>query len=268
MKKLLFVVTFSLLLSYCNGQFFNENDFAEMPPPAISSPEWYKLNNPNKEISVALIDGKIQFSKFIYTSSIKYNVPGGKLLAVDMGEFGGGLYYQSNDSSKKMFYINGIPGGLKNDPFRSGLWIPEDNPVSKLIQNHLLLKNGNVKFIFSYRDTTYFLEGFSHMSFNYGALYKIGLSNDSFFVAKVIDFKDAPMAMTVFHDTILIATYKGFNIVKGYDKELVFEKLFWSGLYPNSLVAIDEKSIYVGIRGGYVKINLPKKEFHFYKYIK
>ncbi|QZK91723.1 hypothetical protein K5V07_14905 [Flavobacterium sp. CHNK8] len=84
----------------------------------------------------------------------------------------------------------------------------------------------------------------------------------------LLDFGDAPQAFTIYKDKFLVATYGSFFTIQNFKKELVFKKIFWNGLYPNSIAVADDKNVFVGIRSGIVKIDLKEKSFKFYKYTK
>ena len=65
-----------------------------------------------------------------------------------------------------------------------------------------------------------------------------------------------------------MATIENFFRIKNFKKELVFEKEFWTGLSPYSIVVKDMKNVLLGIRGGIVKLDLTNKKFEFYKFNK
>src|SRR5947199_250824 len=76
---------------------------------------------------------------------------------------------------------------------------------------------------------------------------------------KVLDFEDAPEAFAIFEEKFLIVTHANFYIVKDFQKELIFKDAFWDTLYPNSIAAFNNANIFVGIRGGIVKIDLTNR---------
>ena len=72
--------------------------------------------------------------------------------------------------------------------------------------------------------------------------------------------------MSIHRDFIYLATNKGFYMIdKTLNKETIFDNLFWYGLYPTSVVVLDEQNVFVTIRGGYVKINPQEKKLKLYK---
>src|SRR6186997_2386997 len=107
------ILLLSLLLSgssLCYGQEYSLKDFEECEIPKINSKEWFALNHlTDKEFVFSLDSGKIQISKYKYLPYTQYDMKCGKLIGVNMGEFGGGLYYKPTDSTKE-FFVNGENG--------------------------------------------------------------------------------------------------------------------------------------------------------------
>ena len=208
--------------------------FVETSPPLTNSPEWRKLNYSNNEYEVKIVSKQLEV-KIINQDYIKDNcelkISGGTLIGIDHGEWGGTLKFEPSDTSKD--FIN--------------------------------IKNGNIKFIFTLQEKIYFLEGLSHLSIREGSLYEITQINDSFSFKKLIDFGDAPEAFAILNNRLLVATFENFYSVKDNKKELIFKNTFWSSLYPNSIAAFNDRNVFVGIRGGIVKLDLVNKTLKFYK---
>lgn len=213
-------------------------DFVETTPPKYGSPDWYFLNYSNNEFSVTTNNGQIAINKVKKVrhkgDKCELKLPNGTLTGIDRGEWGGSLTFNSTDSTM--------------------------NPVE--------IKSGNIKFIFTFKDKIYFIEGLAHLSMSEGVLYEFDTVNDSFTYKKLLDFEDAPEAFAIYSDKFLIATHENFYVVKDFKKELVFKGAFWSGLYPNSIAVIDDKNVFLGIRSGIVKLDLTTKTMKFYKYDK
>ena len=106
------------------------------------------------------------------------------------------------------------------------------------------------------------------MGINEGALYELHISDNNFTFEKLLDFDDAPEAFEIYGDRFLIATHGNFYVVKDFKKELIVKDAFWKSLYPNSIAVLDDKNIFLGIRGGVVKLDLTTKTFKFYKNVK
>ena len=73
------------------------------------------------------------------------------------------------------------------------------------------------------------------------------------------------MAFAIYKDKFLIATFENFYIVQDFKKEIVFEKMFWRGLAPNSIAVLDDKNVFIGITSGIIKLDLTEKILKFYK---
>ena len=257
-----------LLFSFClcHSQNYSLSDFEECEIPEKNSKEWFVFNRSiDKEFVFSLDSGKLQISKSKYIPYTEYDILTGKLIGINMGEWGGGLYYKASDSTKT-FFVNGENGKDIHPNFFGGLMVPERNPVSKIVKGCKLLQSGNVQFIFTFNDSIYFLGGLDHMGSNFGSLFTLNCSIDSFFISKTLNLDDAPSAMSIHRDFIYLATSKGFYIIdKILNKRTIFDNLFWNGLYPTSVVVLDEQNIFVTIRGGYVKINPQEKKLKLYK---
>jgi len=240
MKRFIFlkiILTFYLLITLSSCDKSNDlipRDFIETIPPKHGSKETYALNIVNQKFKVEILGKKLVISKPEEESDCVLNIQNGKLIGVDNGEWGGTLTFVPNDTTKSIIEI----------------------------------KKGNIKFIFTFKDKIYFIEGLAHMSLSEGAIYQLDYINNIFLYNKLIDFEDAPEAYTIFNDKLLIAGYQSFYVVKDFKKELIFKDAFWSGLMPNSIAVLDEKNVFLGTKGGVVKINLKTKTFKFYKYEK
>ncbi len=261
----LFLITFQFSISLCFSQGYSLNDFEECKIPEMYSKEWLDFDqSTDKEFIFSLDSGKIQVSKYNYVSHSDYNVPGGKLVGVNEGEWGGGLYYRQRDSTKIIF-VNGIKTEDIHPGWFGGLDVPERNPITKVVKDCKLLQSGNVQFIFRFKDSIYFLGGLAH-GLNFGSLFTIRCNADSFFITKALDLGDAPAAMCIHGEFIYLAGSKGFYMIdKNLHIQTILDNSFWYGLYPTSVIVLDEQNVFVTIRGGYVKINPENKKIALYK---
>lgn len=205
--------------------------FVETTPPKVGSPEWFPLNYSKNEFGVKNKNGGLEIKKVKENDRCDFQLPQGMLTAIDHGEFGGELTYYPSKTAKKSVRIKG----------------------------------GNIKFIFEYKNKIYFIDGIAHGTYSGGALYELDTTEGNFKYLKVLEFEDAPEAFTIYNDKFLVATHESFYIVKDFKKELIFKETFWNSLYPNSIAAFDDANIFIGMRSGIVKIDLPKKSFTFYK---
>jgi hypothetical protein len=252
----------------CYGQTYSQNDFEEIPVPKDRSDEWYKLDtSKDKAFAVSIFKGKLLIHDTTYAPDMIYNLSGGKLLALDIGEWGGELLYKPNDSTKKYYFVNGKSDSISNKYLMIKRFILKSNSVNANFKGkQLLIKYGNAHSIFSYKGDLFFTQGLDHMGTDYGALFKLSMKDDSFTFTKILDFDDAPHAVTIYKDLIFLATFRQFYFIDNWKKSLVFDNLFWYGMNPNSIAVIDEEHIYVGMHNGYAKINLTKKELTFFRH--
>ncbi|MEO8820097.1 MAG: hypothetical protein ABI374_04585 [Ginsengibacter sp.] len=266
MKQLFFLLTL-FNVGFCYGQNYSLNDFEESPIPKSGSQEWHSLNNAtDREFTFSFDSGLLKISKAVYSSHVEYILKNGKLIGVDMGEFGGGLYYKPNDTLQNRIFVNEVDGKNIQPRWFGGLMVPRSNRIQEVLKNSFLLQSGNIKFIFSFNDSVYSMGGLAHMRFKGGYIFKIRNKGDSFYISHILNLDDAPAAMSIHDDHIYVATSGGFFILdKKLNKKVIFNTIFWEGLYPTSVVVIDDKNIYVTFRGGYAKINSLNKEIHFYK---
>jgi hypothetical protein len=232
MGQLIKILTLIVLATGTScSQDYKLTDFVETKMPKGGSDEWFELNHSRNEFKVSVDKEVVKISKVGQGSNAFLEIDGGQLIGTDRGEWGGMIEF--------------LPKGTKEKK---------------------LIKEGNVNFIFSYKNQIYFMEGLAHLSINEGAMYRLDINKGMFSYEKVIEFEDAPEAIAVVGDSIFIASHKSFFLVNNLNKELVFKDLFWSGLYPNSIAIIDNKNIYVGHRGGFTKLDIDKKEIHFFKF--
>lgn len=243
MRKIIIARIVSLLImtlltfhnSFC--QTFKIEEFVHVNPPKVGSLAWHSLNQSNYEFSVSKEKGKLVITKPEYgtkTHITEFELLSGKLIGTDGGEWGGELYFMPEDSTKGKVHI----------------------------------KEGNIKFIFKFNDSIYFIEGLAHLSYNEGALYRLDFQKDTFMYSKIIDFEDAPEAFTIYKNKILIASHQNFFMIHDFRKEIIFKDTFWTSLYPNSIAALNDKQVYVGIRSGFIHLDLTKRIMRFYKYRK
>lgn len=259
MSKTITYLFFSLLLiSKSFGQSLTKEDFIEIEPPAKGTSEWVKLNhNTEKPIKVLIDRGilKLELTKETYGDT-HCQLPNGFLLSKNGGEFGGGLFYKPNDKTIKQIIVNGEIINKRVRPNYNNL-ISESIKETEKELEYFSLPGGNINSFFKFKDTLYFTNGLAHMGFNHGALTKLNIfQKDEFSIVKVLDLEGAPMSETIINDTIIFVTHDGLLVVKEFQKIINLKKQFWSSLYPNSVAYLDEKNLYIGMRGCYAKIDL------------
>ncbi|GAB3909229.1 hypothetical protein [Mucilaginibacter boryungensis] len=271
MKKSVFSLL--ILVAWLCGKGYSQTipleSFKEVTLPVSGSKEIYALNNkPGQEFAVTLVKGKLMITKATYSPVFEYPLPEGRLLGVNQGEWGGGLYYKLNDTTIKDIYVNGDArkANTPGDPFRGGLMIPERNPITKLIKGTFLIKTGNIQKVFNYKDSLYTLEGLAHMGLSFGSISKLDIKGNKITGSLRLKFDDAPFGFAIYKDDIYMATLNRFYVIHNWREELILDHLFWSYLYPNSVAVKDAKHIYVGMRAGYAMIDAENKTVVFYQY--
>ncbi len=229
--RFLFAFLFCLTNLFGFGQNIPLSDFTETNLLESAKDNYYGLNSA-KGFCVNNKDGKLTITKATRSSHSELLLPSGKLMGYNGGEWGGHLIFKSFDTTKKEIEIEQL----------------------------------NVKFIFSFENKIFVISGLAHMRRSYGTLYQLDTLNDSFKIIHLISFEDSPEAYSLYKDTLLIASHKNFYIVHDFKKQIIIEGAMWDNLYPNSVAAFDDKHIYIGIRGGYVKLDLTTRKLTFYKY--
>ncbi len=234
MKNVFMYIILALLFttpSYAQRSIKVPSRFVETRPPATPSKAWHRLNASNKEFRVRNLEGALEIKHARPMNWTHLSISGGILKGVNYGEFGGSLTFTPDDNSQQ--------------------------PVE--------IKTGNVLFIFTLHNKIYFIEGLTHMSINRGALYELSRDGAHFTYKQLLDFDDAPEALAIYKDQLLIAGYSSFYIVNNFKNETIFKQTFWAGLYPNSIAAFDDENVFIGMRGGIVKLDLIKRAMVFYK---
>lgn len=228
----LFVLLFWSRILSSIAQTYALASFRETPPPPIGSAAWSKLNYA-PDYAVKNVAGVLVIEKSSPGNSCMLRTPDGTFLGRDQGEWGGQLLFQ---------------------------------PPTKRFKP-VLIKEGNVRFLFQANGQTYFLEGLAHMNLNTGALYQITGKAPAFTWVKLVDFEDAPQAFAVVGSDVYIAQSEGFAILRNLRKEVILEDTFWGGLYPNSVAVFNNDEVYIGMRGGYVRLNTKTKAIQFFQYM-
>ena len=232
LRSLPLLLTSTVILCSFGIQDVSPSDFVLSEIPVVGSDEWSQLNRSDDEFNVTMANGQLRISEFRDTRTTEFQLPHGKLVGTDRGEWGGQLLFRPADQSGKSF----------------------------------VLANGNIKSIFSLNDTIYYLEGLAHLSLDHGSLNKIDTTGGEFKLTKVMDLGDSPLASTVTHDTLMIASHNRFYLINHYHMEVLVDSAFWYALYPNSICERSANAVFIGMRGGYAELNSVNKGLKFYKY--
>lgn len=266
-KTITYSLFLLLLFSKSFGQSLTQENFVEIDPPIPGTPEWYKLNSKYEKPIKVFIDNdtlKIGLTKETYGDT-KYQLSNGLLLSKNGGEFGGGLFYKPFDKKIKRIFINGELNREQVMPTNIDLFSPPIKDTKNEF-GYFRLSGGNINSFFKFKDTVYFTNGLAHMGINVGTLTKlIDLEKNKFILSKALDLEGAPMAETIVNDTIIFITFDGLLVVKELKKVINLKKQFWASLYPNSVAYLDDKNLYIGMRGCYAKIDLTNNTIKCFK---
>ena len=234
-RSIITSVAILLSLSSCaQKEIIIPNGFVQTEIPKYDSKEWHNANHSSNEFNVVYNNGKLEvtrlpeYGKF---DSCKLELTDGLLIGSDRGEWGGELLF-IGDKYKK---------------------------IQRIVE-------GNIKYLFKFQDKIYIIDGLTHMGYNHGDIYELIKKDTTFTYKKVLDFNDAPEAFTIYKNQLLIATYENFYLIKDFKKQLLFKDTFWGSLFPNSIAAIDDRNIFLGIRSGIVKLDLIDKKMFYYKW--
>lgn len=212
------------------------------------------LNHSNEDYTVYLKDSMVLYNKneiirakgeplpfkikvnkknkyYFAGTQVNQKIDNGWLVGYDRGEWGGFLYWFSNDGSE-----------------------------------HVLITEGNIKDIFIIGGQIYVIEGLAHLTMSKGQIFKIKNTGSSFKVEKFVDLAYAPeSAVVIPNDEILIVTSNDLiKVTKEGHIETLIENGFWKDyLYPNSIL-LNDNTIYIGMRAGIFKCylhNFDKQEW-------
>jgi hypothetical protein len=268
-KLLLFsVACFTTIIFKVSAQSVSLTDFEETEIPAPYTTAWYPLNSAKNNFKVSLINGKLSVAKIRRVDQTEYDLKDGKLFPIDNGEFGGALYYRPTDTTIKQIYVN---GQLQAKIVPSGKWLPGllmeyKEAKHKALNGAIYLARGNFQQVFGYNGGDYIASGTTHMRLFSGNFSKITKDENGFTITSVLDLEDCPMAFDFYKNSMYLATYSTFRVIKNWKDRTIKQDLFWETLNPNSVAVKDPKTIYIGFRGGYVRLNSNTGEIKFYKY--
>jgi hypothetical protein len=261
--KILLIIFCSLIAINVSGQTFTLDKFIEIPyPKSVARND--SIRSIANDFSVTIVQGKLQVSNYRYVK-FKYEdiFPTGKLIPVGFGELGGAIYYRPNDATQKTFNIDGRLDSVRDVPFNKfelGLFAADPGKYKGSVK----ILSDVVSSVFKYKDSLYMVGR---------SMYSVDLKKNTFTTKRVLSFKDEGgfpdniLAAAPLGKEMLVATSYDFYIVdSSWKKKLIFDRLGWRGLYLNSIAVLDEHHIYLGMRGGFAKIDLTTKQIVYYKY--
>ncbi|GHU43406.1 hypothetical protein AGMMS50289_09750 [Betaproteobacteria bacterium] len=246
MQRILFVVlSLFCLNSHAQTTRTVPEDFVEIAP--LFSGHASDIDN----FSVQVVDNKLEVTK----GRCNLKIENGILIGTDNGEWGGELLFRPADTTKK--------------------------PIK--------IKDGNTQFIFTHENKIYFIQGLNHMTSVYGALFELEATGDRFTYHEVTNFTDEhPILYTTYQDKIFVVTKGYIEIEATKESEYAFNEtlklyqihnakkqhLYEFGIElskkyfkfaPNSIAVVDDDNIFLGERGGIVKLDIANKTVKFYR---
>jgi hypothetical protein len=161
--------------------------------------------------------------------------------------------------------------GFDAGEFGAGLWwfSPDGKERYKISDDHILNFIATTSGLIA-------IEGLEHGTISKGKAIRLSRNEQGhWFAEPLIEFGEAPQVVLKDGDhTILVVTSKRLLRVNFSSKkvDILLDKAFWSGLYPNSIVITPSGTIFIGMRHGIAKIEkkndgyspswlLPTKQF-------
>lgn len=152
--------------------------------------------------------------------------PDGRLVATDVGEFGGGVTWD-------------------RDGRRDTVTVWNQNVMR-------LLRRG---------DTVIGVGGLAHLSLDYGSLVRFTRAPQGWRAAKLVDLGSAPSALQeIGGDSLIVLTQKNLQVIdlrKGTQR-VVYANPSWPIAYPSSLVRDATGRIYVGLRHAVARVEFDR----------
>ncbi|MFD2824441.1 hypothetical protein ACFS5M_12235 [Lacinutrix iliipiscaria] len=148
-------------------------------------------------------------------------VEDGYIIGLNKGEFGGGLWFLSEDGNSSY----------------------EIMPYKRIHQ------------ILEFNKKLYVISGLAHMGSNYGNLLELK-REENWRVSKTYKLPGAPNLMIREKENVLIITSEYLMSFNKYEKliEILKAPFYWGVLYPSSAIIIDNH-IYIAMRKGILKIS-------------
>jgi hypothetical protein len=268
-KRIVLTQAMVLFIHACFCQEYSLNDFSERSIASFSAtvqsvPAKFKTKN----FSVLNLNDQLKITDFLNTEIKVYPLKSGTLLALDMGEWGGGLFYQPDTLSGKTIFLNGQPG-LVNRKLDNLKWLLSKKSQQAEVINkssYLTVIPLNVAFLQPYQGAWIGIQPFRSMTGWTNTLYKVSLRNDSITVAKISAFDHTAIALTSYKDAIYVATRQELYKLENGNKILLMGNVSWQQLNPNSIAVMDREHIYIGVLGGIVQFNELSKDVKFFIY--
>lgn len=120
----------------------------------------------------------------------------------------------------------------------------------------MIRRNFGVIGLLRYENRFFLVEGMHHLGESKGALFELHLDEEVRFT-KIVDFAESPAALTMHADRIYVAGHQHVYVLEDFKVARRFDDIIAPGVYPNSIVVIDERA-FVGMRGGILEVDLNK----------
>ncbi len=216
----------------------------EADPPRHHTEAWLAANHDDHEWVVTLRDDRPR----AHLRDAKAEAPAPLPFEVDGGAREG-LYGRRSSIEVADGWIVGFDAG----EFGCGLWW--FSPDGK---DRLKLADAHVKRFLPTDSGLLTVEGLAHLSLDRGRILRISLDPKGRWRAEdFLDLKAAPQVAAKLADgRLLIATNDRLLKIDPATKgvEVLLDKAFWGGLYPNSMALTSTGVIYVGMRHGVAKV--------------
>ncbi|MCW4451948.1 hypothetical protein OK344_06960 [Kaistella sp. BT6-1-3] len=197
----------------------------------MESNEWFSLNHSKNSYAVEKGKNQLKITIAIPKEKTVFELSNGTLNGYDEGEFGGSLDFVPNVVHPKTYRI----------------------------------KYGNIVDIFEFNGKIFFLEDESLPGKPLGSISELIITDNQYYIQKLVKFNDSPSVSLVLGTKILIAGHSSFYVIENNNPKKIFEKQFWWNLFPNSIAFFDDKNVFLGIRSGIVKLDLDNRTVKFYQ---
>ena len=213
-------------------------------PPKPDSDRWRTANSSSREWSVTLREGRpfAQFHNPRVDDSAKLPFTIERAMAAD--GLAGDIYATKVGDG----WIVGFNAG----EFGAGLWwfSPDGKQRYKISQDQVCAFLETDRGLLA-------LEGLAHLGLSRGQLIRISPGENGKWKSEPLaDLKDEPGAATRDMDgSLLVVTYERLLRVRPDNRvDVLIDKAFWAGLYPNSIVVDASGTVYIGMRFGVAKL--------------
>lgn len=154
--------------------------------------------------------------------------------------------------------------GLNSGEFGGGLWFLSNDGES----SYEILPHRRTHQIFKFNDKLYVIEGLAHLALSNGNLLELTREGD-WKVSKTYELPGTPDFIIRENDNVLIVTSEYLMSFNKHEKlsKVLKAPFYWGSLYPSSAI-IDDNDIYIAMRKGILKISKFKYKPNFEWFVK